>query len=251
MRNRLALPWITASDPLPPIERAWPADSDAPGLLAAGHDLGVARLREAYAQCTFPWFSLGEPVLWWSPDPRMVLACADFLLHRSLRKKIMRLLQQGRLDIRIDHDFSRVIRACAGQARAGQQGTWIVPAMVDAYLAWHAAGDVHSVETWIDGQLAGGLYGVNLGRAFFGESMFTHQPDASKIALAALVAFCRVHGIAHIDCQQNTAHLAFMGAREMPRAVFARKVNEVMGQNAPTWRFEPLYWRRLIETPAP
>jgi leucyl/phenylalanyl-tRNA--protein transferase len=176
----------------------------------------------------------------------MVLACEDFRLHRSLRKKIASLVQQGRLDIRIDHDFARVIRACASQPRDGQDGTWIVPAMVSAYEAWYAAGDVHSVEAWIDGELAGGLYGVNLGRAFFGESMFTRRPDGSKIALAALVAFCRVHGISHIDCQQNTPHLAFMGAREMPRAEFARLVRAAIGQPAARWHFESLYWRAVL-----
>lgn len=248
------LPWITPNTPLPPMEQAWPTTSDAPGLLAAGEDLSVARLREAYAQCTFPWFSEGQPVLWWSPDPRMVLRCSDFRLHRSLRKKIASLQREGRLHIRMDHDFARVIRACAGQTREGQHGTWIVPVMVQAYEAWHAHGDVHSVEAWIDGELAGGLYGVNLGQAFFGESMFMHQSDGSKIALAALVAFCLTHGIEQIDCQQNTPHLAFMGAREMPRAAFAAHVRAAARLPAPNWRFDPLYWQALdgnVNTLAP
>ena len=243
--GRFSLPWLHADEPLPPIERAWPPESDAPGLLAAGEDLGVARLREAYRQCTFPWFSEGQPVLWWSPDPRMVLNVAEFRLHRSLRKKITSLRLAGRLEVRMDTAFAQVMHACASQAREGQSGTWIVPAMQAAYADWHAAGDVHSVETWLDGELAGGLYGVNLGLAFFGESMFSRQSDASKIALAALVAFCRAHGIRHIDCQQNTPHLAFMGAREMPRADFARLVQAALPHPAPRWQFEPLYWAQL------
>nr|WP_236904122.1 leucyl/phenylalanyl-tRNA--protein transferase [Comamonas serinivorans] len=227
------------------MEQAWPRGSEAPGLLAAGDDLSVARLRQAYAQCTFPWFSEGQPVLWWSPDPRMVLDVGQFRLHRSLRKKIAQLVRMGRLVIRMDHDFAAVIRACAHQSREGQDGTWIVPPMVQAYEAWHAAGDVHSVEAWVDGELAGGLYGVNLGRAFFGESMFTRQTDGSKIALAALVAFCRSQGITHVDCQQNTPHLAFMGAREMPRAAFAQLVRKAMTHPAPSWQFHALYWQAL------
>ena len=243
--GRFHLPWLNADDPLPPIDQAWPPESDAPGLLAAGEDLSVMRLREAYRQCTFPWFSEGQPVLWWSPDPRMVLNVADFRLHRSLRKKIASLRLAGRLVVRFDAAFAEVMQACAQQTREGQDGTWIVPPMQAAYADWHAAGDVHSVETWLDGQLVGGLYGVNLGQAFFGESMFSRQSDASKIALAALVAFCRASGIAHIDCQQNTPHLGFMGAREMPRAAFARLVQAAVQRPAPRWQFEPLYWTQL------
>ena len=243
------LPWLEAGDPLPPMTQAWPHGSEAPGLLAASRDLTVSRLREAYAQCTFPWFSVGQPVLWWSPDPRMVLHCSEFRLHRSLRKKISGLRRMRRLEIRVDHAFDQVIDHCAAQLRDGQSGTWIVSDMVQAYSAWHAAGDVHSVEAWIDGELAGGLYGVNLGQAFFGESMFTLQADGSKIALAALVAFCRNAGIAHIDCQQNTPHLAFMGAREMPRAAFAQLVQAAIDLPAPVWQFEPLYWQTLMSPP--
>ena len=170
------IPWLRGpADPLPDAELALGTASEAPGLVAAGGELGPARLAEAYAKGIFPWYSAGQPVLWWSPDPRMVLLPAEFRLARSLRKTIRGLLAAGRLEIRIDSAFRRVIQACATAPREGQSGTWIVPEMIAAYVAWHDAGRVHSVETWIDGELAGGLYGVSLGRMFFGESMFA-QP---------------------------------------------------------------------------
>jgi leucyl/phenylalanyl-tRNA---protein transferase len=139
-----------------------------------------------------------------------------------------------------------VIRACASSPRPGQSGTWIVPAMVSAYQAFHRAGFAHSVETWIDGELAGGLYCVAVGRAVFGESMFTRVPDASKIALAALVAWCRQMEVGMIDCQQNTRHLASLGAREIPRAEFVQQVSEEVGRSAAPWRFDPVYWNALL-----
>ncbi len=240
------LPWLEPGQPFPPVDAAWGADDPAPGLLAAGGALDVPTLANAYSQGIFPWFSLGQPVLWWSPHPRMALSVDGFRLHPSLRKRIRSLLRQGRLDIRMDHDFARVIRACAGVARPGQSGTWIVPDMVQAYERLHAAGLAHSVETWWDGELAGGLYAVNLGQMVFGESMFSVRSDASKIALAALVAFCRACGIALIDCQQNTAHLASLGATQWPRSVFVRHVALATGRPAPLWRFESVYWQRLL-----
>jgi leucyl/phenylalanyl-tRNA---protein transferase len=139
-----------------------------------------------------------------------------------------------------------VIRACATSPRPGQSGTWIVPAMVSAYQAFHRAGFAHSVETWIDGELAGGLYCVGVGRAVFGESMFTRVPDASKIALAALVAWCRQMQVGMIDCQQNTRHLASLGAREIPRAEFVQQVSEEVGRSSAPWRFDPVYWNALL-----
>ena len=199
------VPWLrSAADPLPDTRHALPPASDAPGLLAAGGELTTRRLNEAYSKGIFPWYSAGQPVLWWSPEPRMVLFTDEFRLKRSLRKTIARFLRTPGNEVRIDSAFRRVISACAQTPREGQDGTWIVPEMVDAYVAWHRLGHVHSVETWIDGELAGGLYGVGLGRMFFGESMFSHRTDASKIALAALVCFCRAHGVAMIDCQQRT-----------------------------------------------
>ena len=200
------IPWLAPGQAFPPLETAWGGSDPAPGLLAAGGTLDVPTLVRAYSRGIFPWFSLGQPVLWWSPDPRMVLQTADFRLHRSLRKTLLRFSRAEECDIRFDSAFGDVVNACASKSRAGQPGTWIVPNMVRAYQALHLAGHAHSVETWIDGRLAGGLYCVNLGRMVFGESMFAHQTDASKIALAALLAFCRASDIAMIDCQQNTGH---------------------------------------------
>ena len=222
----------------------------APGLLAAGETLDAATLIRAYSNGIFPWFSLGQPVLWWSPDPRMVLQTADFKLHRSLRKRMVHFINDIRCEIRFDSAFERVIGACASKTRTGQSGTWIVSEMEQAYAELHRAGHAHSVETWIDGELAGGLYCVNLGRMVFGESMFAHQTDASKIALAALVAFCRAKGIAMIDCQQNTGHLASLGAVEISRAAFATHLRCHVNENTPTWHFDSLYWQELLKATA-
>lgn len=240
------LPWLEPEDPLPDPSTAWGADSPAPGLLAAGGALGVPQLRAAYAQGTFPWFSAGQPILWWAPDPRMVLKVAEFRLHRSLRKTLNRFRADAACEIRIDSAFDQVIRSCSSTAREGQNGTWIVPAMVAAYEALHAQGTAHSVETWVDGKLAGGLYCVAIGHAVFGESMFAHATDASKIALAALVCLCRRNGVELIDCQQNTAHLASLGAREIPRTTFIQHVKDQSSQPPIPWHFEPLYWNELL-----
>lgn len=245
----LPVPWLAAGQAFPPLDSAWSSADPAPGLLAAGGALDVPTLVRAYTLGIFPWFSPGQPVLWWSPDPRMVLWTRHFKLHRSLRKTLLQFSGDARCQVKFDSAFAQVINACAGKPRAGQAGTWIVPEMVRAYRALHRAGHAHSVETWIDGQLAGGLYCVNLGRMVFGESMFAKQTDASKIALAALVAFCRASGIAMIDCQQNTAHLASLGAAEISRADFAVHLGENVGKAAPAWQFEPLYWRQILTAP--
>jgi leucyl/phenylalanyl-tRNA---protein transferase len=243
------LPWLQPGDPFPDPSQAWDEQQPAPGLLAAGGALDVDSLQRAYANGIFPWFSEGQPILWWSTDPRMVLATADFRLHRSLRKTIARFAGDPRCEIRFDSDFDTVIHSCATSARPGQSGTWIVPAMVEAYQAFHRAGYAHSVETWIDGRLAGGLYCVVLGRAVFGESMFTRVPDASKIALAALVAWCRQAGVPAIDCQQNTRHLASLGAREIPRAEFVQQVALQSRQPPARFEFEPVYWDAILSHP--
>jgi len=240
------LPWLEPHDPFPSPAQAWGAQDPAPGLLAAGGALDVDHLRSAYAQGIFPWFSAGQPILWWSPDPRMVLPVEAFRLHPSLRKTLRRFRADPRCEVRVDHDFGAVVRACATTPRAGQSGTWILPRMVAAYEAFHAAGPAHSVETWVDGRLVGGLYFVALGRTVFGESMFAHATDASKIALAALVCLCRHHGVALIDCQQNTRHLASLGAREIPRAEFLHGIAASQQASAPDWAFHPIYWDELL-----
>ena len=243
------LPWLEPDDPLPTPSSAWTSKDPAPGLLAAGGALGVQQLRAAYSQGTFPWFSVGQPILWWAPDPRMVLPVSEFRLHRSLRKRLQSFRNHANCEIRVDFAFREVITACASQQRDGQTGTWIVPDMVEAYTHLHAAGDAHSVETWIDGRLVGGLYCVALGQAIFGESMFARATDASKIALSALVALCRHHGIDMIDCQQNTRHLASLGGREIPRAEFLPHVEKARHQPAPPWVFDPVYWNELLSLP--
>ena len=214
------LHWVDDATPLPPASCALGDDTDLPGLVAAGGSVNPQRLEEAYRGGIFPWYSAGQPVLWWSPDPRMVLPVAKFRVSASLRKTLRRFMRTPGCELRFDTAFDRVIHACASTPREGQDGTWIVPAMVHAYSEWHAAGRVHSVETWVNGELVGGLYFVAIGRMCFGESMFAHRTDASKIALAGFVAACRARGVAFIDCQQNTRHLASFGAHELPRAQF-------------------------------
>ena len=241
-----ALPWLEPGDAFPEAERAWDVDSDAPGLLAAGGDLRVDSLLRAYGSGIFPWFSDGQPILWWSPNPRMVLSTPNFRLHRSLRQTLTRFTRDAQCEIRFDTDFRSVIKACAGTVRHGQPGTWIVPPMVDAYCQLHHAGHAHSVETWIGGELVGGLYCVAIGKAVFGESMFTRIPDASKIALAALVGFCREHSIAAIDCQQNTAHLASLGAQQIPRKLFLQGIESAQQDPSVKWHFSPLYWNHIL-----
>ena len=203
-------------------------------------------MRRAYSLGVFPWFSKDQPVLWWSPDPRMVLPVEAFHLHRSFEKSLRKFGSTNGCEVRIDSAFDQVIRACATRARAGQSGTWILPDMVAAYGALHRAGYAHSVETWIHGQLVGGLYCVALGKAVFGESMFSCANDASKIALAALICFCRRHGIPQIDCQQKTSHLASLGAREVSRSAFIEQMTSAQTACPPDWKFEPLYWHELI-----
>jgi leucyl/phenylalanyl-tRNA--protein transferase len=240
------LTWIDEHRPLPPASSAFGDDTDVPGLVAAGGRLTPVRLEEAYRKGIFPWYGPDQPVLWWSLDPRMVLAVTEFKLSPSLRKTLRRFVRTPGCEVRIDHGFRAVIEACAGAPRPGQDGTWIVPEIVDAYVAWHHAGRAHSVETWIDGRLVGGLYGVGLGRLFCGESMFAHRTDASKIALAALVAFCRHHGVPLIDCQQNTGHLATLGARPIPRDDYVAHVARVSGEpDIADWTYDVAMWARL------
>ncbi|MEO7055923.1 MAG: leucyl/phenylalanyl-tRNA--protein transferase [Caldimonas sp.] len=239
-----------ASDPLPAATEALGAGSEAPGLVAAGGRLSIARLDEAYAKGIFPWYSDGQPILWWSPDPRMVLLPAEFKLTRSLRKTIRRFIAMPGCEVRIDGAFDRVIAACASTPRdgaaIGSSGTWIVAEMIAAYRGWHAAGRAHSFETWVDGELVGGLYGIGMGRMFFGESMFAHRTDASKIALAALVAFCRSHAIETIDCQQRTGHLASLGGRELPRSDFQQRLGAALAMPAVVdWTYDLQMWKQI------
>lgn len=226
------IPWLGPGDPFPPVERAL---EEPNGLLAAGADLSEARLIDAYAGGIFPWYSAGQPVLWWSPDPRMVLIPAELKIPRSLRKRLAR----RDYEVRADSAFEEVIRACA-EPRRDQDGTWITDEMAEAYLRLHRSGRAHSVETWIGGTLAGGLYGVELGRMFYGESMFARAPDASKIALAHLVRQLARRDCGMIDCQMKTPLLARFGAREIPRREFVRKLAELVNypRTGRTWSLD-------------
>lgn len=241
------IPWLEdASLAFPDPSLALGHGSAAPGLLAAGGTLTPQRLEAAYRLGIFPWYSEGQPVLWWCPDPRMVLKTADLRLSHSLRKTLRRFARDEHAEVRIDSAMAQVLDHCAGTPRDGQDGTWITPEIRAAYLAWHRMGRAHSFETWIDGQLVGGLYGVNLGRMFYGESMFSLRTDASKIALAALVAFCRRHRIEWIDCQQHTSHLESMGAAEVPRSAFQAHLNQVVDLPAPLeWTYHRSLWDEL------
>ena len=212
--------WLRPAEPFPPVETAL---AEPNGLLAAGDELSAERLLEAYQQGIFPWFNADQPVLWWSPDPRMVLLPAELRVARSLAK----VLRNRVYEVRADSAFRTVMQACA-EPRNHQNGTWISPAMIEAYHALHRRGIAHSIETWIDGELAGGLYGVAIGRMYYGESMFTRVTDASKIALVHLVRQLERWGFGMIDCQMHTAHLGRMGGREIPRAAFVRKLGELV-----------------------
>jgi leucyl/phenylalanyl-tRNA--protein transferase len=212
--------WLHGQDHFPPVTVAL---SEPNGLLAAGGDLSVSRLLAAYRLGIFPWFSVGQPILWWSPDPRLVLYPPQLKISRSLAKT----LRNRDYELRADTSFKTVVRACA-QPRPGQAGTWITGQMLAAYCALHAQGYAHCVETWIDGKLAGGLYGVALGRVFFGESMFTRVADASKIAFVHLVRQLMRWNFELIDCQVKTGHLESLGAREISRDDFMRQLQELV-----------------------
>ena len=212
------IPWLENADAFPPLELAL---KEPNGLLCAGGDLSPQRLLLAYRQGIFPWYCPGEPILWWSPDPRMVLIPSKLKLSRSLR----RTLRAGRYQIRLDSDFQAVIHACATTPRDGQAGTWITAEMQAAYCTLHELGYAHSVETWMDNKLLGGLYGMAIGRMFYGESMFSHATDASKLALAHLTGYLASKEFGLIDCQMNTPHLASLGAYEIPRSEFIEQLH--------------------------
>ncbi|BCT69409.1 leucyl/phenylalanyl-tRNA--protein transferase [Nitrosospira sp. NRS527] len=214
------IPWLTPETPFPPLDTAL---AEPNGLLAAGGDLSPQRLIEAYRCGIFPWFNEGDPLLWWSPDPRMVLFPAELKISRSLRKT----LKKANYTIRIDSAFNQVMQACAAP-RKERAGTWIHDEMIAAYTALHEMGWAHSIETWIEGELVGGLYGVAQGRMFFGESMFSRTTDASKVAFVHLVRHLERRGFKMIDCQMKTAHLASFGAREISRKEFSLKLKELI-----------------------
>jgi leucyl/phenylalanyl-tRNA--protein transferase len=236
------IPFLDTDDPFPPPELALQQPN---GLLAAGGDLSPSRLLDAYAQGIFPWFGREDPLLWWSPDPRMVLYVRELKISRSLRRTI----RSGHFRVTMDTAFAAVISGCA-EPRTGQDGTWITPEMHAAYCRLFEMGYAHSVETWTGDRLAGGLYGVSLGRMFFGESMFTRESDASKVGFVHLVAQLGRWNMPLIDCQMPTSHLASLGAREIPRAGFLDHVSQLVQESAPPrpWRLdEDLLWSESAE----
>jgi len=223
---------IQGQEPFPPLKHALEQPN---GLLALGGDLSPARLLEAYRQGIFPWFNADDPILWWSPDPRMVLIPNEFKMSQSLRK----VLRKDNYEVRIDTAFEQVMRACA-EPRDGQDGTWIVEGIIYAYCELHRLGYAHSVETWIDGTLVGGLYGIALGKMFYGESMFSRQTDASKIAIAHLAKQLELWRFGMIDCQMSTPHLSSLGAHEIPRNKFATRLQELIHYPPiESWKFDP------------
>ena len=201
-----------------------PDYADPSGLLAVGGDLSKERLLEAYRLGIFPWYSDDQPILWWSPDPRLVLDFEDFVISRSLRKT----LKKGVFQVTFDRAFDAVIEACAAVPRPAQNGTWITREMRAAYINLHGLGYAHSVESWVGGKLAGGLYGVSLGKAFFGESMFHVKTDASKVALATLVETLKSWDFHFIDSQMTTEHMLRLGAKELPRRIFLKRLQSAL-----------------------
>lgn len=219
------IPWLNRDTPFPPLEFAM---RDPNGLLAVGADLSPERLLDAYRRGIFPWYSDGDPILWWSPDPRMVLDPAAVRITRSLHK----VLRNRGYAVRFDTAFADVIDACAAP-RPDQPGTWITAEVRAAYRSLHELGYAHSIETWIDGALAGGLYGVAIGRMFYGESMFARQRDASKIALVHLCRYLEARGYGMVDCQMHTGHLESLGARPIPRDEFLQRLKTLLDYSQP------------------
>lgn len=223
------IPWLGSEPVFPADERAL---HEPNGLLAAGGELSPPWLLAAYRRGIFPWYSEGEPILWWSPDPRLVLVPGEFHISHSLRKT----LHRRRFEVRADTDFVAVLRGCAAP-RTPEPGTWITPAMQAAYLRMHELGHAHSVECWREDRLVGGLYGMAIGRVFFGESMFAREADASKVALAHLARLLANRGYGMIDCQMTTAHLLSMGAREVSRARFTTALRQWAAEGPPPQRW--------------
>jgi len=229
------IPYLGPLDPFPPVASA---REDMGGLLAIGGNLAPDRILTAYRDGIFPWGTVDGLPLWYSPDPRMVLFPEEFRLTRSLAKTV----RSGKFTVRFDSDFRGVIARCAATPRPGQNGTWITNAMHDAYVRLHELGWAHSVETYAAGELVGGLYGLAIGRMFYGESMFAHRTDASKVAFAHLVRYLVANQFGMIDCQMYTDHLASLGGREIPRADFIERLTTLIASGSPrsTWTTDPL-----------
>lgn len=244
--------WVDPDAPLPPPHHDIPG---YPGLIALGADLSATRLLEAYRQGMFPWYSEGQPVLWWSPDPRMVVFVDTFQPSRSLRQLLKRLHReslsgQSPWRLSLDTAFEAVMRACA-EPRDEDGGTWITEDIIRAYTDLHHQGLAHSVEVWEQDELIGGLYGVSIGRMFYGESMFTRRPNASKCAFSALIHLLRKQGFVMVDCQQSTAHLSSLGGRNLSRQDFLAMLPPLLAQPSPDWRALTIAWPHDWSQPRP
>ena len=234
------IPWIKSARDFPPVDNALDEPS---GLLCMGGNLEPETVLTAYSRGIFPWYSDDQPILWWSPDPRMVLFADELKISKSLSKTI----RANKFEIRFDTAFAEVITACA-EPRSPGLGTWILPEMQAAYMRLHQIGFAHSAEAWRDGKLVGGLYGIAMGHMFYGESMFARETDASKVAFVALVEKLKADGFELIDCQQETRHLASFGARPIPRKQFTQRLQELItlnSDNSPT-----SYWK-TTDLPSP
>ena len=237
--------WVGELDKLPSPRKLIDPDPRFPGLIALSETLSPNRLLEAYRSGMFPWYSENEPVMWWCTHPRMVLETKSFKVSQSFRKSIQSILKNDDWEIRVDHSFPEIINSCANKIRPGQNGTWITNEIIDAYGQLHKDGYVHSIETWYQDQLIGGLYCVSIGKMVFGESMFSNQTNASKFALAALSAWCCSMDIRYIDCQQETKHLASLGARPISREDFLDWIDTQINLPMATWSFNKQilkYW---------
>ena len=226
------IPWLESETAFPPLEVAM---REPNGLIAVGGDLSAQRLLDAYRHGIFPWFSYDQPILWWSPDPRMVLFPDELKISRSLAKR----LRRRDYEVRTDTAFREVMLACGNIPREQQRGTWITPEIVEAYCALHDLGYAHSIETWMDGELVGGLYGVAIGKIFYGESMFHRVTDASKIAFVHMSRWLQMRGYGMIDCQMHTPHLESLGGRDIPRHEFATLLKQLINYPHATrkWAF--------------
>ena len=225
------VPWLDDLGYFPASDNALTAEDDADGLLCASLSITAAHLKASYARGIYPWYSAGDPIMWWTPSQRAVLWCKDFKLSKSLRKTLLRHQASQQYCVKIDTAFEQVLAACADRP----QGTWMSADLRAAYTDWHRQGAVHSVELWRGDALVGGFYGVALGQMFFGESMFSRETDASKIALACFVQWFAAQGGDLIDCQQDTAHLMSLGASTLPRATFEKLLSQRIELPAIDW----------------
>lgn len=233
----MSVPWLSTDEPFPTLHQNFNPEPEMPGLIAISEEISPEQLLRAYSHGIFPWYSDGQPILWWSPNPRMVLKPKNLKISRSFKKDIKNILLDRDWEIKVDENFHETILSCATQTRYGQDGTWITHAIMHAYGVLHEQGYAHSVEIFHQGHRVGGLYCVNIGQMVFGESMFSKKVNASKIALASLCAWCIAQDIKMIDCQQETSHLTSLGGKAIPRDEFLAHIEKQCSAKNPKWGF--------------